>query len=141
MADYRLKLAKFTWGAGFANTLTLAYRLDNVRTWSEPREGSSFEQSPAGVEDSWIVGEDFYLSADVRYVAVGTQWDGATGVRAFLAWGRQKGAVRFFPDKDAIGYVESYLVDPAKGGGDLEQDGTRKVSITIRNATTEYAGY
>lgn len=141
MSDYRLNLAKFTWGASFANTLTLAYRLDNVKTGDEPRAGGSREQSPSGVEDAWTVGTDYVLTADMRYLAVGTVWDGTTGVRSFLSWGRDANVIRFFPDSTSGTYIASYLVEPMSGQGELESDGTRKLTITLRNSTTAYDGY
>lgn len=144
----RFKLPKILWGAGFANTLWLGYPLDNISAGDEPRAGSSFDQAPSGVEDAWIVGTDYVLSADLRYipqadtaVPVATGWDGPTGFRAFLQSARNKNLVRFYPDKDAAGYIDSYLVEPMSGQGDPEDDGTRRVRIKLRNSVTPYDGY
>lgn len=148
MPLYRFKRPKILWGAGFANTLSLGYPLDNISAGDEPRAGSSVDQAPSGVEDAWTVGTDYVLGADVRYipqadtaVPVATGWDGATGFREFLKYARDKNLVRFYPDKDAGTYIDSYLVDPMTGQGDLEDDGTRRVRVKLRNPATPYDGY
>ena len=149
MPDYRNKLAKITWGAAFANTLRLGYPLDNARTGDEPRAGSVVDQAPSGVEDAWEVGIDYLLTFDARYIPladtvspVATGWDGAAGFRAFLAWARGKQLFRFYPDNAAGTYFTSYLVEPMKGSGELEGDGTRKIAMTIRNsAAVAFDGY
>jgi hypothetical protein len=148
MPNYRNTLAKFLWGAGFANTLSIGYRLDNVKCGDEPRAGSAFDQTPSGVEDSWITGFDYTLEAEIRWIPatdtaspLATGWDGAAGVRAFLQWARQKNVLRFYPDASGGTFIDSYLVDPMQGWGDVETDGTRRLPIKIRNATTSYDGY
>lgn len=144
----RFKLPKILWGAGFANTLWLGYPLDNISAGDEPRAGSSFDQAPSGVEDAWIVGTDYVLSADVRYipqadtaVPVATGWDGVTGFREFLRWARDKNQFRFYPDAAGGTFFLSYLVEPMSGQGDSEDDGTRRVRLKIRNASAPYDGY
>ena len=148
MTDFRAKRPKILWGSGFANTLSFGYPLDNVVAGDEPRAGSSVDQAPSGVEDAWTVGTDYVLSADVRYIPqadtvspTATGWDGATGFRAFLAWARDKNLVRFYPDKDAGTFIDSYLVDPMTGQGSLEEDGTKRVTLKLRNASAAYDGY
>lgn len=148
MTDFRAKRPKILWGTSFANTLSFGYPLDSVVAGDEPRAGSSFDQAPSGVEDAWIVGTDYVLAAEARYIPqadtaspVATGWDGATGVRAFLAWARDKNVVRFYPDKDGGTFIDSYLVEPMTGQGALEEDGTKRVAFKLRNASTAYDGY
>lgn len=148
MPDYRGVLPKITWGASFANTLSIGYALDNLSTWSEPREGSAWEQAPSGVEDAWLVGEDFLLEADVRWIPredtvspAATGWDGATGVRAFLTWARDKNELRFYPDASGGSYHTCYLVEPMTGAPAVEIDGTRTVRLRLRQSTAAFDGY
>jgi hypothetical protein len=140
MTDFRLKVPKILWGAAFANTLTLPYPLDGMIAGPEPRAGSETAQAPSGVEDAWTIGTDYVLEADARWIPQ-SLWDGATGFAAFLTWARDKNVLRFYPDKDAGTYIDSYLVEPMSGQGEPESDGTRKVRFRIRNSTTAYDGY
>jgi hypothetical protein len=147
--SYRFTRPAITWGALFANTFNIGYPLDNVKAGSEPRVGSAFDQSQSGLEDSWVTGIDYLLIADVRWIPqvnvanpLATGWDGATGVRAWLEWARQKNLMRFIPDVTVPGtYITCYLVDPMKGAAASETDGSRKLTITLRNSTTAYDGY
>lgn len=148
MTSFRFARPKFTWGGSFANTLNIGYPLDNVTAGDEPRAGSVFDQSVAGEEDAWITGVDYVITADIRWIPqvnstgpTATGWDGSTGVRAFLAWCRQKNAVRFFPDTTSGTYITCYLKEPMTGQGTAESDGTRKLTITLRNTTTAFDGY
>jgi hypothetical protein len=149
MPSNKFKTAKFTWGAAFANTLNIGYPLDNVSAGDEPRAGSMFEQAPSGVEDSWITGRDYKLTFDVRWIPqvdvaspVATGWDtGTVGFAEFLYWVRQKNQCRFFPDAASGTYILSYLSDPMQGTPPPETDGSRKMTMTLRNSTTPYNGY
>lgn len=149
MPNYRITRPMIKWGAAFANTLSIGYWLDNVSAGDEPRAGSETVQTPSGVEDSWTVGTDYILNGDVRFIPpadtaspVATGWDGATGFRAFLAWARDKNLVRFYPDAtDAATHTDCYLVSPMTGQGASEADGTRMVSLKLRNSTAAFDGY
>ena len=148
MTDFRAKRPKILWGPGFVNVLSLGYPLDNVTRGPEPRSGSSVDQAPSGVEDAWTVGVDYTLTADYRYIPqadtaapVATGWDGATGFAEFLSWARDKNLLRFYPDAAGGTFIDSYLVDPMSGQGDLEADGTTRVTMKLRNPTTRYEGY
>jgi len=141
---------QITWEAAFANQLDFGYPLDNAVSYSQDREGSEWVQGPSGVEESWLLGVDDYLAADVRWIPtadttnpVATGWDGATGWRAFLAWARDMAnPFRFFPDKDLGGFTLSTLVTPREGEPGLESDGTRRFRFVIRNsAGNPYTGY
>jgi hypothetical protein len=143
-----LRRPKITWGTSFANTLDIAYPLDNFKAYSTYREGSQFAQTMAGVEDAWIIGTDYTLEGDVRWIRttntttpLATGWDGSTGVRAFLEWAREKNQFRFYPDTTVNTYILSYLVEPLDGSHSLESDGTRTIRLVMRNASTAYEGY
>lgn len=142
------KRPKITWSASFANTLTIAWPLDDWRSYSQPREGSVFTQAVSGLEDAWVHGTDYYLSGVVRWIPttdstspVATGWDGSTGWRAFLEWARQKNAFRFYPDATSGTYIDSYLVEPMSGDHGVEANGNRSIRIVIRNSTNSYDGY
>lgn len=149
MTSFLRTVPAILWGASFANVLHVGYFLDNVKSGDQPRDGSEWVQSPSGVEEAWITGTDFYIEFDVRWIPqvdtaspVATGWDGTTGVREFLKWARQKNAFRFVMDATSLGtYILSYLVDPTTGYPDPEDDGTRKIRLRIRNASTAYDGY
>lgn len=140
MPSYRSKLPKILWGPSFASTLSIGYPLDNVTAGSEPRAGSVFHQAASGVEDAWVAGLDYELTADVRWIPqtstsspLATGWD--DGFRSFLEWARQKNVLRFYPDAaNVFVFVDCYLVDPMQGYGAFESDGSRKVTLTLRVA-------
>lgn len=148
MPSNRFARPKILWGAAFVNTINVGYPLDNVTAGDEPRAGSVFDQSVSGLEDSWITGRDYLLTGDLRHIPqtdttspVATGWDGATGVREFLAYARQKNVIRFYPDASAGAFIDCYLSDPMKGAGSTETNGLRKLTITLRNTTTAFDGY
>jgi len=142
------KRIRITWGASFANTLNVAYPLDDWRTYSTYREGSEFAESYAGIRDAWITGTNYILSGQIRWIPtsntstpLATGWDGATGVRAFLEWARQQNQFRFFPDAASGTFILSYLLEPLDGQHELEADGTRSIRLKISNTTTPYDNY
>jgi hypothetical protein len=100
MASYRLLAPYIRWGSTLQNAWYLPFPLDNVSSGSEPRQGSEFVQAPSGVEDAWLVGTDYLLQADARWLpqadvvgpyARATGWDGTLGIRAFLeSWAQAK---------------------------------------------------
>lgn len=148
MPSYRNKAPKILWGAGFVNTLSIGYPLDNVKAGSEPRAGSAFDRSASGTEDAWIVGTDYLLTADVRWIPqvdtatpLATGWDGSTGFRAFLEWARNKLPVRLYPDAGAGTLIACVLAEPMQGVAEFESDGTRKITLTLRNTSTAFDGY
>ena len=142
-------LPKITWGGSFANTVTIAYPVDNFTSYSKPREGSEWIQSPAGVEDAWIVGRDYYLNVDIRWIPTNnttnpnaTGWDGATGFRAFIEWAQDKNIFRWYPNASTGTYYSCYLVSPTDETSlTYEQDGTRAISLVMRNPTSAIDGY
>jgi hypothetical protein len=106
--------------------------------------------APSGVEDAWVVGTDQLLEGDIRWVPttditdplLATGWDGATGVRAFLEWAREKNIFRWLPDRNSAGYYQCYLQEPFDQAPELEQDATRKVHIVMRTTDdTPFEGY
>lgn len=147
MALYRIP--GITWGTSFANTLVIGYPLDNAIATSKNREGSEYIQSPSGDEDAWLVGADYMLDGDIRWIPTTdstnptqTGWDtSVTGFLLFLAWARAKNQFRWIPDITVPGtYIASYLVN-TDVMPTLEADGTRAIHISMRNPTTAYTGY
>jgi hypothetical protein len=145
----KFTVPKITWNTGFGSTFTFAYTLDNWSSYSKPRDGSEWAQSTSGIEDAWIVGKDYYLEGDIRWIPstdttspVATGWDGSTGVRAFLEWAWDKNGFNFYPDKNAGNPILSYLVQPIDNAQiTIESDGTRMFHIVMRNAAVAYDGY
>lgn len=143
----KFTIPKITWNG---HTTSFGYQLDNWQSYSKPRDGSEWAQSTSGVEDAWVVGRDFYLEADIRWLpssdttipAVATGWDGTTGVRAFLEWAQDKNQFAFFPDKNSGTSINSYLVEPVEDIQlTIEADGSRMFHIIMRNPTTPYDGF
>lgn len=148
MTSFRRTLPKITWGAAFANTLNVGYWLDNVKAGDTPRAGSVQDQAPSGVEDAWTVGTDYVLECELRWIPqvdtaspLATGWDGATGVRAFLQWARDKNQLRFFPDASSGTFLTCYLAEPMSGSPDPDADGSRRLKLVMRNSTTAWDGY
>ena len=130
----------------FFNTVSFGYPLDNVTAGDEPRAGSVFDRSTSGVEDAWITGTDYLLTADFRWIpqvynGAATGWDDAAGVRAWLASARQKLPYRFYPDATSGTFILCTLAEPMQGIPTSESDGTRKLTATHRNITTAWDGY
>lgn len=144
MAYLSMKTPAIYWGTA---TASFAYPVDNWATYSQPREGTAFVQTLSGVEDSWYVGDDYYFEGDFRWIpsettGSATGWNGATGVRAMLEYGRRKQTIRFVPNSAVPStYYDSYLVEPLAGGHVLEPDGTRTIRIVLRNASAPVEGY
>lgn len=149
MPNHRITYPKILWGASLANTLNIGYWLDNVASWPEPRAGSEQVQAASGVEEAWTVATDFYLQADLAWVPqtdvaspLATGWDGATGVHAWLTWAQDKNVFRFFPDAtDGSTHFDCYLVDPMQGAPSPEPDGSRRLTIKIRQSAAAFDGY
>lgn len=139
------------------NLVLLDY-LDHPISGDVPREGSKWVQSASGVEDAWISGPDYTLSANVRWVPTAPQaspvlvsgWDGRNeatgvncGVQAMLRAGRQKTTLRYVPDRSACTtYIDSYLQEPMTDLPTLEENRGpfRTFPLKLRNASTPYEG-
>ncbi len=142
------KIPQITWGTSFTNTLNIGYPLDNWTAYSRPREGSQWSMGVSGLEDSWILGTDYILEGDIRWIPTNdtvspsaTGWDGATGWRSFLEYAREKNIIRFYPDKSAGLYHECYLVSPMTEAPELEPDGTRRIRLSVRSTSGSFNGY
>ena len=145
-------IPKITWGAGFTGSLEIGFPLDFAVSYSKPREGSERAQFISGEEDSWIVGTDYILEGQARWIPIAATtsslnvaqagWDGALGFRAFLEWAKTAQQFRYIPDRDSPGtYVLSTLVEPIDSAPTLEPaDGTRTIRLIIRNPTNPYDG-
>lgn len=142
-----LRTPAITWGAGFSNTITIQYPVDRWSAYSAPREGSDTVVTMSGLESAWILGWDYYLEAEVRWIPTvttpdATGWEGSTGWDAFLRFAKEKNEFRWHPDSESMGsYVLSYLVEPMDSGPTTEMDGTKSLSMVIRNPNEPYTGY
>lgn len=131
------KAPLFKHQASFASTLNIGYPLDNVVCYPVERDGTEAAQAPGGTEDAWYVGTDYVMECDVRWVpelatsnpvadghSVAGKWE------AFIIWGKQRGLIRYQPDKATSGtYVDCYLVEI---GASVETDGTFKYHLKLR---------
>lgn len=138
------RVPKIEWDTA-PNTLEFGYPMDAAVSWEDPQDGSQFVVSPAGVRDSWIVGDQPMLSGAVRWLpttniadtgfAPFTGWDGATGWREFLKFARDMNTFLFFPDRDIGTSISSYIVLPLRGAPPLDKDGTRRIQLVIASAS------
>src|SRR6266568_3006962 len=142
-----MPISAILWGSSLENQLDIGFSLFDIISDREERDGSEHVQSPAGAEDSWIVGRDFILDAEVRFIPDGpgtspiqTQLSGANSWQAFLDYARDANPLRFVPDVTAPGfYIDNvYLVEPRKGFGGPGADLRRKFRIKLRNATQDF---
>ncbi len=131
--------------------------LDQAVASDDPRAGYESVQNPSGVEDAWTVGTDHRIEADIRFVSkmpvdsplTYSGWDGLNeisgvnvGLGAMLRAGRDKSDLIYVPDRsDCSTFITSKLDQPLQGGVALEEDGTRRVRVVLRNGSTEYEGY
>lgn len=136
------------WGTNYENILLCGWPLDNPVYGQKWRDGSQQAQTPGGVEASWVIGEDYTLDVDIGWIPdddtaapiIASGWASSIGVMDFLHWARQKTPFRLVPDNSFPGcYVDGcYLVDPLSTHGTLQFDGSRRLTITIRNTTYDF---
>lgn len=122
-------------------------------------EDSVFSQSITGVEDAWTVRNDDRLRGLLRWIpprmtdhpykysgfygyneSIGIN----AGFKTMLADGRAKTLLRFSGDSSNIdSYIDSYLFEPMTDGVTLEENGTRSITIGLRNSSGSlaYEGY
>lgn len=140
-----LTLPKITWGSGYTKTLNIGYPVDNWSSYSQPREGSEWVYTLGGIEDSWVIDNDYFLECDVRWIPTSgsspSGWWSTDGWDDFMQYVRAKNTFRWYPDKDSATYIESYLVEPLGGGPALEPDGTKTIRLIMRNTGSAYTGY
>ena len=68
-----MPIGRILWGAAssgahYENQLDVGYPLYDPVTDRPAREGSAWAQLPSGLEDAWITGRDFQLTAQVRFI-------------------------------------------------------------------------
>lgn len=122
MPNYRGASPRIRWGSGYTNAADIG-AFDNPNAYPEPREGSDFDMSPSGVEDSWIVGDDWFLEGDVRWIprddslspkrAAG--FNGSAGWGVLLPWARQKNILKFHPDARNLAVSPTLATDGGSG--------------------------
>lgn len=107
--SYRLTPPMIRWGSVHQYAAYFGFPVDNVTSWSDPRQGSEFDQAPSGVEDSWLVGFDQVLAGELRWIPGSdtlfyprcTGWDynaNTPGIRQFLEWAKQKNQFTWIGD-------------------------------------------
>lgn len=140
--NYRGIRPRIHWGPAHDKVLVFGYPLDRVRAYPLPREGSEWAMSPAGVEDAWIVGTDYFLEGDYRWIPreattnpVATGWNDVDGVEAWLTYMREKNTCRFIPDWQNVAvYKTVYLHEPISGPPDQESNLLRRIPLVLRAA-------
>lgn len=137
------------------NGVLLDY-LDGPVSDAVPREGSVEAQAVSGVEDAWVLGPNYRLTATMRGIAARPQatpvaisgWEGMNtavgvncGVAAMLRAGRAATSLRFVPDRSASAtYTDSYL-QPDDDTPEREGAGPyRRHPIVLWNASAPYEG-
>jgi len=139
-----MPVARLLWGPTFENQLILGDPLFDLVTDREARQGSEWIQGTSGIEDAWIIGRDYILTGQARFLpdASGTvsPISGGTGWQAFLDWARDKNTFRFVPDQTLPQfYLDGcYLVEPLTGFGSLGSDLRRIVPFKFRNPNFDF---
>lgn len=107
MANYRGIRPRLLWGSGYANALDLAAPLEDVLSYSRPREGSEWIDTKAGGREAWLEGTDYLLAGRARWIPTETAlvggrrvsgWQGTDGWDAALQWLRDGNTGRYYPD-------------------------------------------
>lgn len=145
-------IPQITWDTGFSKVLEFGYPLDFAIASSEDRAGSDKIEFLNGDETAWIVGTDFILEGQARWIPTDSgslattgipisAFQGSDGWRAFLENARDANEFRWIRDRDASGtFILSRLVEA--GTPSLEAaDGTKNINLRIRNVAEEYVGY
>lgn len=142
-------LPQLFWGATLENQLDCGWPLEAPVTYPVPRAPSEVMQAAdASAEDGWYVGTDYILEADFRYVPAASQpallatgHSAPNGMDALLSWARQRGKVRFVPDRAAPGnYVDGYVVEPWNGPPGIEPlDGSQRYHLKFRSQQRSYS--
>jgi len=143
------KVPKITWKSGFAKTLDIGYLVDNPVSYGRPRDGSEVDVGSGGQRDSWILGTDYFLEVDIRWIPgtdttnpTASGWDATDGWEDFLAWVREQNIFRWYPDKDQSGYNNCKLVEPFQQKPDREEDGTARIRLVMVDTDgNEFTGY
>ena len=144
--------------------ILLGYPLDNPIQDDPARGGFMTVQISSGSEDAWDTGTDIRLKGDLRWIpkvatdnppAHGWYGNGSpygtgltdicvnVGVRDFITSGRKRTPIVWVPDRTAVGFysVASLVSQDSDTGIGLENDGTRRVSITLRGQLSFGLGY
>lgn len=146
------RVSSFLWGLNYENVTSFGYPLFSIVTDRVPRAGSEWRQGVSGVEDSWLLGFDYQLSCEARWLPLTPNFygaaapnplqsavGGADSVQAFLDWARAKNTFRFVPDiATPLFYVDGcYLADPLSGGRDITAQLDFAQQLVIRNPAVD----
>lgn len=138
-----MTISQIKWGTGLANTLTFEYGLYDTVSDREAREGSEWAVSPGGTRDAWIVGKDYTMTCEVRFIADTGSFSvvsGAASWQDFLDWARGANSFRFIPNTGApsIFIDPCYLAEPMSGFGREDELRRRSVRLKLINPTYDF---
>lgn len=137
------------WGDNLENALVFGYPVE-AATWARVRreEYETVQAFDGSAEDAWDVGQDYELKGAFRWVELrdrtaptpATGWSGPAGVQSFLDWARDRRRFRFCPDSGNLNFwvADCWLEDPSTDEPPIEDDGTRKVDLVVRNTATDF---
>ena len=137
-------VSQIKWGAALANTLTFEYGLYETVTDREPREGSEWAEAPSGVRDALIVGKDYTMTCEVRFIpdtsGSYSVVSGAASWQDFLDWCRGANSFRLIPNTGApsIFIDPCYLAEPMSGFGREDEMRRRSVRLKFINPTYDF---
>lgn len=141
-----------------ASAILFDLHLDRAHHWSENREGSVTVEARSGVEDAWLTGTNYFVEGEFRWIPSTdtgapynrTGWDGVrehrminVGVDSALRWGRDKQLLTWCPDRANTKVNQTvYLWGPLDGGPGVENDDTKRVTLTLKSsAGVAFTGY
>lgn len=139
--------------------VVLPLALDNARAFAKPRRGSEKILGASGIEDAWVIDDDYFLTGELRWITsrmtatpeAQSGWEGAAersvvnvGVESWLrhAWGAN--SFLWVPDRtnsltSHSAYLETPFIDeePAR-----EENDTRRLPIRLRHTNAvAFRGY
>jgi hypothetical protein len=121
-------------------TLTCLYQLETPVVAVEPTtaEPMKVEYSMSGSQTVHTYrGTDRTITLTIRGIPTATHglitgWDGASGWKMAIAWMRRGKTFTFTPDVAGTTAYSMVLIDPINGGPELEEDGGKKITLTLR---------
>lgn len=162
--EFAIFPAGFSSGTGTSyvyvrDAVVLPLALNDARAFPKPREGSEKLLSASGIEDAWIIADDYFLTGDLRWITsrgvatpeVQSGWEGQNehawvnaGVESWLrhAWGAN--TFLWVPDRaNSLVTHSSYLEVPFQTEEiEREENDTRRLGIRLRHAdAAAYRGY
>ena len=134
-------LSRIKWGPASSNTITFEHPIFDVVTDRPSREGSEWAVSPGGTRDAWIVGKDYTMACEIRFLrdasTTYTKVSGAAGWQDFLDYARAQNSFTFIANvaSTAIAITGCYLDEPKRGFGEVDPLQRRTFQLQISNPT------